>query len=245
MVYKDPIKETSNASIIIEHSLLFRMIERTAVMMHIFLVISAFLTFLGLSEGYSHAFTLTLEILTAIFIIIIILYYFLLPYFKRMYLKHYLKEIWGINKIDTVTSIPLEVKLEENDFLASIINSHKIFSKSLVDINWNSKNIFKRGLYVRVNLDLDDAENKDYFFDLDFIMIEASKGIVKIESKIIIFNEEDQSYQSTGKGFSVKIYTKEWKIKWSGFLPDHPLYGEWIIKKTSSENEDVKIQKSD
>lgn len=166
-----------------------------------------------------------LEILTLLFILIIIIIppTKILIYSKLT--KNIFREFWGENEIESITHIPLEME-NYNSTLSKIKKERVVKETEKIEIGMkhSSKIPFKRIFYA--NIEHLSSEKVDVEIVFSYILVDFKKEKINVFGTLIHKNNED----SMVKDFIFELDSKNKTAKWSGLAPGHIQYGEWIWK---------------
>ncbi len=221
----------------LHESKLLWFLEFFSILLHISLVVFTIVALILTFEhtNVSEQILLAIEITGVVLVLLIVLNYFSVPIVKRIYIKNYFKPFWGNLIVNTKIFIPQKININERDFLADIESFQKMGSVSNINIGWMSKNPYRSHLEIiianqqKVTTALDNNFDK-LFFDISHINIDTHEKIIVLEAKIIIYKSDTRQFEFTDRSCFMKIDQKNKIAKWSGVMPEHPLYGSWEWK---------------
>lgn len=224
-------QEKTLQNITIVGSKFFKLIKLFGLVLHIAAFIFGLSAIIAIDIDASHTIQETLEILTLIIVGLIIIVHFLEPLIIKKLIEIMLSSFWGENKIETITFNPKEIGLNKNGI--SKIKSHEnIKQNENIKVYWAKKNLFKkRTLVISKDSNLEknwkesDDKEKDLILIPKYIIIDLNSKKIRMIGRYKVLNDEDKNMFVL---FSFDILAK--KAKWSGLMPEYPLYGEWVWK---------------
>ncbi len=234
---KRKIKNSRKPMISLHESKSLWFLEFFSILLHISLVVFTIVA-LTLAIEHTHVserILLAIEITGVVLVFLIVLNYFLTPIIKRTYIKRYFKPFWGNLTVNTKIFIPNKINVDEDDFLADIESFKKMGSISNIYIGWMSKNPYRSHLEIVIAdnkkvMNSFDGNYDKLFFDIPHININTKEKTIVLEAKIIIFKSDTHQFEYTDRSCIIKIDKRHQIVKWSGMMPEHPLYGTWEWK---------------
>lgn len=231
-------KKLGKQDIIIKYSLLYKFMQRFLIFLHFLLVLFTILVLIGVAFKFEHQIELTIDIITFFIIFLILILIATEPILKRHFIKKIFGKFWGEHLIETKLMRPKTLKIEEHQIFTRIVEVDSYIQNENINIRWKNKYSPFSDLWVTVELKNDEGIYFKYDFVIDFIIVNSYSKKLTISAKLM--DEKTKIIQK--KPFIWNFDSKRERARWSGLLPGHPNYGEWIwasINKNDDQKEDV------
>ncbi len=176
--------ELNDTEVLLSNSKAYIWLERIGVILHIVAFLFGIITLIEISWfEEQEVVSIFLESLTLFVIFLILLNSILRPLFKKILIRHFLKEFWFKTRIENIFNLPISKNItidttKSGDELTRV-DYHRIVTRDHVDISFKRVKMFKWILNI-------EYTSPEYFkstfkWKIDHIFIDAGKKVMEME----------------------------------------------------------------
>ncbi|BDV02446.1 MAG: hypothetical protein HPAVJP_3350 [Candidatus Hepatoplasma vulgare] len=228
-------KKLGKQDIIVKYSPIYKFMQRLLVFLHFLLAVFTILVLIGVVFKFQDLIEIIIESITFVIIVLILAIIIAEPIIKRHFIKKIFGKFWGDHLIETKLMRPKTFKIDENQIFGRIVEVDSYIQNENIQIRWKKRFSIFSDLWVSVELQNEKGNHFKYDFIIDFIIVNLDSKRLTISAKLM--DEKTNIIQK--RPFIWNFDLKRERARWSGLLPGHPNYGEWIWSSVNKK-EDIK-----
>lgn len=225
--------KSNKQNIIVSHSKLYHFIEKSLLFFHIFLLVITIVTFLGFLVNFPHDVELAFEIITVLLIFTVVLLAMLQPIIIKYYVRKILGPFWGEHIIETKIFRLTKLERAPESIFTSIKEADVAIAEERINIRWKNGLFSSNKLHMNAEISGENGKIFKFKFLIKFIIVNIGEGRIVLNAKL----KNTDTDEIENRSFLLNFNPNKQRALWSGLLPNHPNFGEWVWESISKEEE--------